>query len=62
MDQEKYHGFLLSKEQADIDQAAREFAVGQFTSVRAIELELNHAFPSSPPWSNIMPRKQPKGH
>ena len=37
--------FSLSKEQADIKQAAREFAGGEFTSERAIELELNHEFP-----------------
>ncbi|MCP4666392.1 MAG: acyl-CoA/acyl-ACP dehydrogenase [Deltaproteobacteria bacterium] len=37
--------FSLSKEQGDIKQAAREFAGGEFTSERAIELELNHEFP-----------------
>lgn len=37
--------FSLSQEQKDIKRAAREFAEGEFTSERAIELELNHEFP-----------------
>ena len=37
--------FSLTQEQKDIKRAAREFAEGEFTSERAIELELNHEFP-----------------
>jgi len=54
--------FSLSKEQRDIKRAAREFAEGEFTPERAMELDLNHEFsqngqchtPFSRPWSNIM--------
>lgn len=37
--------FSLSKEQRDIKRAAREFAEGEFTPERAMELDLNHEFP-----------------
>jgi alkylation response protein AidB-like acyl-CoA dehydrogenase len=37
--------FSLTQEQKDIKRAAREFAEGEFTSEKAIELELNHEFP-----------------
>lgn len=37
--------FSLTQEQKDIKRAAREFAEGEFSSERAIELELNHEFP-----------------
>ena len=35
----------MSKEQKDIKHAAREFAEGEFTPERAMELDLNHEFP-----------------
>ena len=34
--------FSMSKEQTDIKRAAREFAGGEFTPERAMELDLNH--------------------
>ena len=37
--------FSLSKEQKDIKHAAREFAEGEFTPERAMELDLSHEFP-----------------
>ena len=40
--------FSLSKEQRDIKRAAREFAEGEFTPERAMELDLNHEAPQWP--------------
>ena len=37
--------FSLTSEQRDIKRAAREFAEGEFTAEKAIELELSHQFP-----------------
>lgn len=37
--------FSLTQEQTDIKQAAREFAEGEFSPERAMELDLNHEFP-----------------
>jgi alkylation response protein AidB-like acyl-CoA dehydrogenase len=37
--------FSLTQEQSDIKQAAREFAEGEFSPERAMELDLNHEFP-----------------
>jgi len=39
--------FSLNKEQRDIKRAAREFAEGEFTPERAMELDLNHKFPEN---------------
>lgn len=37
--------FALTREQRDIKQAAREFAQGEFSQERALELEESHTFP-----------------
>ena len=44
--------FSLSKEQRDIKRAAREFAEGEFTPERAMELDLNH---EAPQMANVTP-------
>ena len=38
--------FELSKEQRDVQKAAREFAEAEFDNDYMLDLELNHKFPS----------------
>ncbi|OPX33980.1 MAG: hypothetical protein B1H12_10880 [Desulfobacteraceae bacterium 4484_190.2] len=58
--------FSLSKEQRDIKRAAREFAEGEFTPERAMELDLNHEAPKManfiPPFTSMVKHHVPYLH
>jgi alkylation response protein AidB-like acyl-CoA dehydrogenase len=43
--EEQFMDFSLTKEQADIQKAAREFAAGEFDPDRILEWDLNQEFP-----------------